>query len=155
MYSVRKFDMKSGTLPNSLQVEPSPAIRVLLQEDKLDPAAALARMAADPAFKQKLRLLQAEAWLLFNSAIEDVAETLPGARPDPASQQLPGAGASLSRLSRRAHNNAKDRLTLAKLLITAAVLNRHNRDWNPADVSTDKPALDDGLLLLMEMDLNK
>ncbi|MBC7501473.1 MAG: hypothetical protein H7315_13385 [Herminiimonas sp.] len=135
-----------------MPLQPSPAVQTLLQIKEV-PVLSLAERAKDHLFREKLKLLQAEARIAYESAIEEFAEKLANGQPELAAQQGAVRGAALARHSRRAGADAKQRVAYATLLMTAAILNRNNPTWNAADASSDRPDFSDDIVMLMDMNL--
>ena len=133
-------------------LQPSPAVQTLLQIKEV-PVQSLAERAGDRVFREKLQLLQAEARIAYESAIEEFAEKLASGQHELTPRQGTMRGAALARHSRRTGVDAKERVAYATLLMSAAILNRNNLTWNAADASSDRPDFSDDIVMLMEMDL--
>lgn len=114
----------------------------------------LAEMVKHPEFRERLRQLQAEVRGLVGSAIEDMSKALMAADSPLSGTQTAVAGAALAREARRAGMNVKSRREYATRFLKAALRNRRNADWDPADPSTDRADPDDAILALLRLDLN-
>lgn len=116
-------------------------------------SANLAEMAKHPEFRERLRLLQAEARGLVGAVIEDMSKALMAAESPLSGTQTAIAGTTLARTSRRADMNVKLRREYVTRFLRAALRNRRNADWDPDDPSTDRADPEDAILPLLRLDL--
>jgi hypothetical protein len=108
-----------------------------------------------PSSIEQLRERQNNARRDFESALERVIDALAEMNPIKPTASLSNTlgGAALARASRRVEQDTKERRYLAQMLLTAALLNHGNPDWDPADASTDRANHDDPFVALLQMDL--
>lgn len=108
-----------------------------------------------PLSIEQLRERQNNARRDFEIALERLIDTLAEMNPikPTTSSSDTLAGAALARASRRVGQDTKERRHLAQMLLTSALLNHDNPDWDPADASTDRPNHDDPFVALLQMDL--
>ena len=120
-----------------------------------DYGALLIEKARDPVFRKQMKLLQIEARVIFESSVDELANALIKARRPSLLASGAVGGAALARVARGAGMDAKTWRDSATQLMMAAMLNRHNPDWNPNNAATDRANFSDSIILLMQIDLDR